>query len=155
MKCALLLLLSSLNVLAGASYETMPVTGADVAQALELNPSNYQINKTLIEFDHPKHATFRYSSLGHTREIAISGVSPSLTLLTYVPKDGGPVKPLKFWVTGTGGAIYSSVAFDSSKVKYTKSGIVDGVFTIIASASKDFTNPEYTIQILTSDKRAN
>ena len=73
--------------------------------------------------------------------------------MTYVPADGGPIKPLRFWITGAEGTYHSSFAFDSSKAKFWRTEIIDGVFTIRASETMDFTGPlAYRIQILSTEK---
>jgi hypothetical protein len=156
MKSIIVLFLISLTspVLAETSFDSLPVTGSDIAEVLELHPSDYQITKTLINFGSPKQIIFRYTSLGQTRDLKLPGISPSVTLLTYVPKDGGPIKPLRFWITGSGGAISSAFAFDTNKAKFRRSGLVDGIFTVITSDKGDFSDPEYTIKVLTSDKSA-
>jgi hypothetical protein len=148
---ALLITAGALNA---TTYDTLPVTGADVAQVLELNPADYQITKTSIDFGAPKYVTLRFTPGSNARDFPISGMSSSITLLTYVPKDEGQFKPLRFWVSGSGGGIHSSFPFDSSKVKFTQSTILDGIFTIRASETEDFSKPTYKIEILTSDKKA-
>jgi hypothetical protein len=133
------------------TWDTLPVTPGDVAQILELKPSDYRITKTQLTFDGPKKVTLRHTSGSTTRDLTLPGVSPSVTLLTYIPKEGGNVKPLNFWVTGSGGGTSSSFAIDTTKVKFTQSEIIDGVFTIRGAIDKDVSHPEYEIQILTSD----
>ena len=78
------------------------------------------------------------------------GVSQSVTLATCVPKDGGPVKPLRFWLSGSGGAIASSFAIDTSKVKFTRSGDINGAFAVVGVATEDSSKSEYQLQIVAS-----
>jgi len=129
--------------------DSLPITVADVGQVLELNPSDYHITKTKIDFDSPKKVTLRYASASNSRDWKIPGKSSSVIFLTYVPKSGGPIKPLKFWIAGSQGATHSAFPFDTSKVKFTKSEIINGIFTVRASKTEDFSDPEYKIQILT------
>lgn len=148
-------LLLTIRPVRADSYSTVPVTSADVATVIGLNPADFDIRKTVVTFDKPKAITFRYTTYNNstpcTRDCKIPGTSSSVTVLTYVPKDGGPVKSLHFWVSGSGGGIYSSFPFDATKAKMRETLMLDGVFTIRASPEKGAAKAEYTIQLLTAD----
>jgi len=130
------------------SMETSPITGNDLISILELN-----VQKTKISFDSPKSVIFRWESQETSKEIPVKGATKAVSLMTYVPTDGGPIKPLRFWITGAEGTYSSCFAFDSSKAKFWRSEIIDGVFTIRASETMDFSGPlAYRIQILSTEK---
>lgn len=135
------------------TLETAPITGDDIKNILDLNANKFQVS-----FDSPRRVTLRCESWGsgkHKQDFPLNGLTKTITLLTYAPapRDGVPVIPLHFWITGAEGTTYSSFSFDSSKTKAWRSGIIDGVFTIAAFETKDFSKtPVYRIQVLTSDE---
>ena len=96
----------------------------------------------------------RIEASGQSKDFVLKELTASVTLLTYIPSEGGPNKSLKFWLRAESGeATHSYFAVGTSKTKFTKSEVLDGVYTIVASDSEDMKAPTYRMQILTSDTK--
>ena len=143
-----LLTFVSLSLHSETIMETAPITGDDLASVLNLN-----IEKTKILFDSPKIVTLRWETPTNSQEYRLDTATKDASLMTYISAEGGPDKMLHFWISGAGACISSYFSFDSSKAKYRRSEIIDGVFTIIGSENKDFTGTlAFRIQVLNKNE---
>ena len=146
------LLTASLSLAAPATtLENSPVTGEDVAKVLDLHPDNYHILKERIRFDSPQHAILRcFRGSGYSDYEIPGGATSTVTVMTYVASDGGPVKELRIWGIGDHGSTSRGFAIDSTKTKVTEAKLINGIFTIRSAASdRDLENgAEYRIEVL-------
>jgi len=133
---------------AETTRETVPITGNDIVNILKLDAV-----KNEIDFGSDRYATLRFEAYGHKFEQTLDSKDSKVTLLSYIPSDGGNVKMLSLWFAGSRESIGYSYSVDTTKNRYTKTGIIDGLFTIIAAETKDFKNPNYKIQIIPSDTK--
>lgn len=149
---ALGFVLGTNNLLAKPSFEPAPLTDSDSEQATkwETKLSDCQSNKTLVNFGNRGYVTVHWIGFGSDQRLTLPSQCSSVSLLTFAPKDGDSIKRMCFVVAGQRGAVASYLHFDASKVKFTTSRFIDGVFTMTASATEDFSKPEYEIQISTS-----
>ena len=115
------------SLFAEPTMKTAPISGDDITNMLGLKTS-----KTTVTFNSPKNVILRCESNGSSRDFPITGLSESITLLTHIPSEGGPIRPCHFWITGAGRTTSSSFAFDSSKAIFTRSEIIDGTYTVSA-----------------------
>jgi hypothetical protein len=146
-KLITLLLLISSSAFA-ASTESSPITGDDIVEILQLDA-----HKDAILFNTPKLVTLHWESMGQSKDIKLKSPTSSVRLLRYIPSEGGPIKPLHFYISSENGATtYSSFSIDTSKTHFWKSQMVNDVFTVTAYETEDFTQPPvYKIEILTSN----
>jgi hypothetical protein len=140
----LALLITGSALHAETTMQKVPITGDDLISLLELS-----VEKRVISFDSPKKVTFRWQSSGQSKEIPMKGTTKNVTLMTHVPREGGPIKPYRFWISTGEDTFHSSFYFDSAKLKVWRSEIIDGNFTIVGAETKDFKEPfVYRIQII-------
>jgi hypothetical protein len=131
-----------------ASTESSPITGDDIVEILQLDA-----HKDAVSFKSPKLVTLHWESMGQSKDIKLKSPTSSVRLLRYIPSEGGPIKPLHFYISSdTGATTYSSFSIDTSKTHFWKSQMVNDVFTVTAYETEDFTQPPvYKIEILPSN----
>jgi hypothetical protein len=106
-------------------HQTVPLSGDDIGQILEL-----RTRKEMISFEKPKFVTLRVEMSGQHYDSSLKEPTTSVTLMTYVPSEGGAIRPLQVWLTAANGdSIHSYFSVDTSKTNFSKSEMVDGLYS--------------------------
>jgi hypothetical protein len=131
-------------------WDTVPLTGDDLKNILELN-----VHKHRIDFEKPGHATLVIKASGTDKTVSLPVSSKSATLMTYIERGpnsrGSSIKgldTLHYWLSADGHSTYSYFTFETIKAVHTSYGKKDGVFSIVASASEEGkTDVGYSLRI--------
>ena len=142
--------LAQLPICADPIWDTAPEVSRDeIVNFLKLNLEKYS-----VKFDHPTKVFLRYEGFGQNQDFHLSRPTKSATLLVYQPKkeETKDVGQMTFQLKGNGESASSYGSFEASKVVSTKTGVIDGVFQIVAYDNKELKEPFlYRFQILTKD----
>ena len=143
-------LLASLPIVTSAepTWVTAPITGDDIVKI-----SNLDVMKHEIDFGAERYATLRFEAYGETNDTPFDTKVSKVTLLTYIPSEGGDFRIISIWMDGNRETVEYKCAVDTTKNRYTKFTIEDGNFTIIAAETKDSKKPTYKIKIITSETK--
>ena len=153
MKAQLLAVFSLLSLFlcpanADDQFSDVPLTGDDLKLILELN-----VAKVNIDFEKPGKATLKMVSAGGQEQtFSINTPSNSAVLMTRVERGDDGLGKLYFWISSGRQTLHSSISFETEKAVHTRSGMVDGVYTIIARATKDDSSEVgYSIRVLSTE----
>lgn len=128
-------------------WETSKIAGDDLVKILELD-----IQKYSISFEEPKFVRLHFESPTQSQNFDLELPQKWVTILIYRPDAEKNAGKMTFQIRGetTGHSILGYGSYDQSKVKFTKTKLLNGL-EITATESKNSTVFTYQLKVTTCD----